>query len=137
MRILMVIALLVGLGGRASAFSETDRAAVQNVIEQQLGAFLRDDAATAYSFASPGIKEMFPTEEIFMRMVREGYAPVYRSRSHSFGELKETAAGLTQSLDIIDAAGEFWTATYTLQQQPDGSWKITACHLQKKPGESV
>jgi hypothetical protein len=137
MRILMVIALLVGIGGRASAFSETDRAAVQNVIEQQLGAFLRDDAATAYSFASPGIKAMFPTEEIFMRMVREGYAPVYRSRSHAFGELKETAAGLTQSVDIVDAAGEFWTATYTLQQQPDGSWKITACHLQKKPGESV
>ena len=105
------------------------------MIENQLQAFLRDDSAAAYSFAAPGIKTLFPTEQIFMELVRRGYQPIYRSGSHSFKGLKETAAGLEQTVDVVDAAGEFWTAIYTLQQQPDGSWKIASCVLVKKPGE--
>lgn len=119
----------------AYAFSDGDRAAIQHAIADQLDAFLADDGAAAYSHAAPNITARFPTPEIFMDLVRQGYQPVYRSRSHEFGDLKETAAGLEQRVDIVDAAGEFWTAVYTLQQQPDGSWKITGCFLVKKPGE--
>jgi len=133
--LLLSLALLLGLNGAAAAFSEADRASVQSVITQQLDAFLADDGATAYSFAAPNIKSLFPTEEIFMNMVRNGYPPVYRPRSRSFGELKETARGLEQSVELVDADGVFWTALYTLEQQPDGSWKITSCVLLKKPGE--
>ena len=135
MRLFAALLVALGLTGTAAAFNEADRAAVQSVIVQQLNAFLADDAAAAYSFAAPGIRQMFPTQEIFMELVRRGYQPVYRSRSHSFGELKETASGLEQIVDIVDAAGEFWTARYTLEKQPDGSWKITSCVLLKKPGE--
>ncbi len=135
MRFLFAIPLLLGLSGPASAFTDADRTAVQGVIQQQLNAFLADDSAAAYSFAAPNIRQMFPTEEIFMNLVRQGYAPVYRSSSHTFRDLKETADGLEQIVDIVDASGQFWTARYTLQQQPDGSWKITGCSLLKKPGE--
>jgi hypothetical protein len=134
-RIVVAILFVLGLNGVATAFTDSDRAAVQAVITQQLNASLADDGSTAYSFAAPGIKAMFPTEEIFMELVRRGYQPVYRSRSHSFGELKETATGLEQIVELVDANGEFWTARYTLEQQPDGSWKINSCVLLKKPGE--
>jgi hypothetical protein len=135
MRVLVLLLSILWAPGFAGAQSEADRAAVHSVIERQLDAFLADDAATAYSFASPGIKTLFPTKEIFMEMVRRGYAPVYRWRSHEFGALEASSAGLVQSVDIVDAAGEFWTAVYTLQRQADGSWKITGCYLVKKPGE--
>jgi hypothetical protein len=136
MRILLKLVVLLSIGfGPAAAQSEADHAAIQRTIQQQLDAFLIDDAATAYSFAAPNIRTMFPTQDIFMELVRRGYQPVYRSRSHEFGELKETALGLEQTVDIVDQAGEFWTAVYTLQMQPDGSWKITSCVLVKKPGE--
>jgi hypothetical protein len=132
-RIVVAILFVLGLNGVATAFTDSDRAGVQAVITQQLNAFLADDGPTAYSFAAPGIKAMFPTED--MELVRRGYQPVYRSRSHSFGEMNETAAGLEQIVDLVDANGEFWTARYTLEQQPDGSWKINSCVLLKKPGE--
>jgi ketosteroid isomerase-like protein len=135
MRILLIFAVVFGLTGTAAAQSEADRSAVQAVIGQQLDAFLSDDAATAYSFAAPNIQTMFPTQDRFMELVQQGYQPVYRSRSRTFGELKETAMGLEQTVDLVDAAGEFWTAVYTLQRQPDGSWKISSCVLVKKPGE--
>jgi hypothetical protein len=135
MRVLFALLFAVVLHGAAAAFTDADRASVQNTITQQLNAFLADDGPSAYSFAAPSIQTMFPTQEIFMELVRRGYQPVYRSRSHTFGELKETAAGLEQIVDIVDAGGEFWTARYTLERQPDGSWKITGCTLLKKPGE--
>ena len=135
MRVLLVLLALFGFSNAAAAFSDADRATVQGVIESQIRAFLRDDAATAYSFASPGIKDMFPRDEDFMRMVQQGYPQVYRPRSYEFGELVEKPGGLEQTVEIVDGDGVYWSALYTLAQQPDGSWKITACFIQKKPGE--
>ena len=138
MRVLLVVLTIVfGTSGAARAASDSDRAAVQSVIEQQLHAFLADDAATAYSFAGPAIRAMFPTQDIFMNMVRQGYPPVYRPQSYDFGLLEETSTGLRQIVDIVDASGVGWTASYTVAKQPDGSWKITSCTLIEKPGESV
>ena len=133
MRILLVLLVMAGLSGAASAFSDTDRAAIQSTIEQQLQAFLSDDGARAYSFAAPNIKQLFPSEAIFMEMVQRGYQPVYRPRSYSFGKLTETGDSLEQIVDIVDAAGAFWVALYTLAQF-DGAWRITGCYLLKKPG---
>ena len=135
MRVLPALVVVLGLATPAFAFTDADKAAIQGTIASQLDAFLADDGSTAYSYAAPNIQTAFPTQEIFMELVRRGYQPVYRSRSRSFGELRETAMGLEQIVDIVDANGEFWTARYTLQQQPDGSWKISSCVLLKKPGE--
>jgi hypothetical protein len=116
------------------AQGDADRTAVQAVIEQQIQAFLRDDGETAYSFAAPSIQQMFPTADIFMEMVRGGYQPVYRPRSHVFGELKASGGGLEQVVEIVDADGEYWTAHYTLELI-DGAWRITGCYLEKAPGK--
>jgi Domain of unknown function (DUF4864) len=135
MRILLFLLVVLGLSGPATALSDGDRAAIQNTIERQLQAFLADDGAAAYSFAAPSIKAIFPTVDSFMAMVRQGYQPVYRPRSYSFGELKDVPGDLEQFVDIVDADGVFWTAVYTLEQQPDRSWKITGCYLVKKPDQ--
>ena len=134
MRVLLVLLAMLGFSTPAGAFSDAERAAVQNAIEQQLQAFLRDDGATAYSFAAPSIKSMFPTEEIFMQMVQRGYPQVYRPRAYQFQELVEKGGHLEQTVEIVDGDGVFWSALYTLERQPDGSWKITGCYIVKKPG---
>ena len=135
MRILLVPLLTLGLLGPASAFSEADRTAVQNTILTQLNAFLADDAATAYSFAAPNIRMMYPTEDMFMRMVQQGYPQVYRPRQHAFGETRDTERGIEQFVDIVDGEGRYWTARYTLELQEDGTWRITGCYIVEKPGE--
>ncbi len=135
MRIVLVLLVVLGIVGPAAAVSDGDRAAIQSTIDGQLQAFLADDGATAYSFAAPGIQAMFPTVESFMSMVQNGYQPVYRPGSYSFGVLKEEGGRIEQYVDIVDGKGEFWTARYTLEQQPDGSWKIAGCSLVRKPGK--
>lgn len=129
MRVLLVL-IFVLLGG-ASARATNDVAAAQGVIRAQEQAFVRGDAAAAYSYAAPAIRELFPTPDIFMSMVQNGYAPVYRHKSFEFGDSKSEGNSISQRVHIVDANGEAWEALYTLEQQSDGSYEITGCSLLK------
>ena len=132
-----VALLLIGLlAFIPAARAGDDVAAAQNVIRSQEQAFGRDDAATAYSFAAPAIRQLFPRPEIFMDMVQNSYAPVYRHKSFEFGESRAAGGRIAQRVHIIDANGEAWEALYTLEQQPDGSLKITGCSLLKAGQEA-
>ncbi|MDH2399786.1 DUF4864 domain-containing protein [Bradyrhizobium sp. SSUT18] len=124
MRVLLVLifALLGGASARAG-----DVAVAQGVIRAQEQAFVRDDAAGAYSHAAPAIREIFPAPDIFMSMVQNGYAPVYRHKSFEFGDSKSEGNRVSQHVQIVDANGEAWEALYTLEQQSDGIYKITGC----------
>jgi hypothetical protein len=113
-----------------------DVATAQDIIRAQEQAFGRDDARAAYSYAAPAIREIFPTPEIFMSMVQNGYPPVYRHKSFEFGDSKSDGSRIAQHVHIIDANGEAWEALYTLEQQADGSYKITGCSL-LKAGQAV
>jgi hypothetical protein len=120
----------------AAPAAADDVAAAQNVIRSQEQAFSRDDAAAAYSYAAPVIQKLFPQADIFLFMVQNSYAPVYRHRSFEFGEARTEGNWVAQRVHIVDANGETWEALYTLEQQADGSFKITGCTL-LKAGEAV
>jgi hypothetical protein len=126
---ILLVALLTGLGAPARAGD--DVAAAQSIIRAQVDAFSRDDAETAYSYAAPAIRSMFPQADIFLALVKQRYAPVYRHRSFEFGEAKVSDGKIAQRVHIVDADGGAWEALYTLEQQPDGSVKITGCVLLK------
>jgi hypothetical protein len=135
MRALVVLATFL-LTLATPARAADDIAAAQGVISAQVEAFSRDDAAAAYSYAAPAIRQIFPRADIFMSMVQQGYAPVYRHKSFEFGEARVEGGTIAQRVHIIDANGEAWEALYTLEQQPDGSLKITGCSL-LKAGQAV
>lgn len=134
MRAILLVAFLIGLGWPVHAAD--DVAAAQATIRDQVEAFSRDDAAAAYSYAAPAIHGMFPRADIFMNMVRNSYAPVYRHKSFEFGEARLSDGTIAQQVHIIDADGVPWEALYTLEQQQDGSLKITGCVLMKA-GQAV
>jgi Domain of unknown function (DUF4864) len=128
----MLAALMLLLG--AVAALSTARAAdadqqARALIQRQLDAFARDDAAGAYALASPGIKSIFTDSAIFMEMVRTQYAPVYHHRSAAFGAFLANGDEASQDLTIVDDNNEVWTAIYKLARQPDGSWLINGCLL--------
>ena len=126
--IVLLLALLFGLA--VPAFAD-DVVTAQGIIRAQEQAFRRDDAAAAYSHAAPEIRQLFPQADIFLQMVQQAYPPVYRHRRFEFGEARAAQGRIAQRVHIIDADGEAWEALYTLEQQPDGSWKITGCSLLK------
>jgi hypothetical protein len=131
--LVLLVVFLIGLGSPAFA---DDVAAAQSVIRAQEQAFGRGDAIAAYSHAAPAIQQIFPQADIFLQMVQQAYPPVYRHKSFEFGEARAAGGQIAQRVHIVDGNGEAWEALYTLEQQPDGSLKITGCSL-LKAGQAV
>ena len=123
---------------RAQADMEAaDVQGIRRVIEQQIDAFKRDDGNRAFSFGAPAIRKIFPTAEIFMRMVSQKYQPVYRPRSFAFDALTRIDGRLVQPMRVVGPDGVPVTALYIMERQPDGSWKIGGCVLTREAGKGV
>jgi len=141
MRQLTKIVLIMGLvwlvSAPARAQSDADRAAVKQVITEQIAAFRQDDAATAYSYAAPSIKMMFPSPDRFMEMVRTGYGAVYRPQSFDFGPLDKADGQLVQPVRLVGPDGQPMVALYVMEQQEDGAWKIAGVYMLKGSGETA
>ncbi len=130
--LLALVALILGFA--ASAFgqdvSPADRSTIRDVIQAQVDAFRRDDGAGAFGYASPAIRGMFGTPEIFMDMVRQGYPPVYRPQVFDFREIVTVNGQVTQKVHVVGPDGRPVTAYYPMTQLPDGTWRINGCYLQ-------
>lgn len=104
--------------------------AAQDSISAQLKAFRAGDDATAYGYAAPNVKRIFPTLDTFMGMVTSGYKPVHKPQSFSFGKSEETSpTAIIQQVLIVGPDGKDYEAVYTLELQPDGVWRITGVSL--------
>jgi hypothetical protein len=132
LRLIALLGLMVAFAGTARAGEPTaaDRAAIREIIQQQIEAFRRDDGEAAFGFASPAIRGMFGASDVFMDMVRSGYRPVYRPRNFEFGALVTLDGKPTQKVDIVGPDGRPVVALYVMTQLPDGSWRIDGCYLQ-------
>ena len=131
--LLVVLPLTHGHAANHRVMSETERRAIQEVIESQLAAFQRDDGAAAFSYASPTIQRKFQSPEIFMSMVRSGYRAVYRPQQVEFRDLRLVDGVPTQEIVFVGPDNQVVTAVYLMQQQADGSWKINGVYLLKAP----
>jgi hypothetical protein len=120
-----------------STLAAPDQQAIHQVVQSQLDAFQRDDAAAAYSYATPMIREKFGDARNFLQMVKQGYTPVYRPKSVNFDKLVDTEYGPDQILRLIGPDGHAYTAHYMMQKQPDGTWMINGCYLTRSEDQNV
>ncbi len=114
-----------------------DQAAIRGMIENQLAAFQRDDGQTAFSYASPTIKQLFGTPERFMSMVRSGYPAVYRPQATEFRKLHQDGAALVQEIRFIGPDGKPVIALYSVIKGPDGRWLIDGVIIVPAPEQAV
>jgi hypothetical protein len=135
--VLCLAAVMAPLAAAAQSLGANDKAAIVSVIEQQLDAFQRDDGGEAFSYASPMIQGMFGTPDRFMDMVRNGYPQVYRPQAYEFQGLDLSTGEPVQDVYMVGPDGEEVIARYTMERQPDGSWRINGCILTEAPGTSV
>jgi hypothetical protein len=106
-----------------------DWQAIRKVIGDQLQALKAGDGAKAMTFAAPGIRVQFGTPENFLRMVREGYAPLLEARHTQFLEGALIEGATIQPLRLVLADNTVLVALYQMQKQPDGRWRIAGCAL--------
>ena len=109
---------------------------IEATVEAQIDAFLKDDFARAYSFASPGIQRLFGNHQRFGQMVRNGYPMVWRPADVRFLALREVGGALWQTVLIRDRAGRMHLLDYQMVQV-DGSWRIKGVHILREPDTGV
>ncbi|MGF1611725.1 MAG: DUF4864 domain-containing protein [Kiloniellales bacterium] len=134
--LLLLAPLALGVQG-ADGLSPAEGGAIRQVIQSQLDAFQRDDGASAFSYASPGIQRKFGNPATFMEMVRSGYAAVYRPREVEFRELRTSGSTVQQEVLFVGPDGKAVIAVYTMEKQPDGSWRINGVYFLAAPDETV
>lgn len=130
----LIAALLISLCLALPASAQNKE--IEAVIGSQIEAFLADDFVTAFTFASPTIRDIFRTPENFGAMVRGGYPMVWRPSEVTFLELHEKDGALWQMVQITDAAGAVHYLDYQMVSLENG-WKINAVQLLKAPGLSA
>jgi hypothetical protein len=137
--LLAVFMLLSGLapGAMAAPPSDADRQQFQSLIGDQIAAFRRDDFSAAFGMASPAIQGLFMNPDGFSRMVKGAFQPVYRPRSVTFGPALDSPTGPLQRVFLVGPDGKAWVAEYTMQRQPDGTWRINGCRLLEDNGASI
>ena len=126
--------LALALCGTAMAQDATDPAtgmAIRRVIAAQIEAFRRHDGAAALAFASPGIVFRFGDGPHFLDMVRTAYPAVFAPRSFSFGALLTDAGTVEQKVEFVGPDGQAAVGVYDMEREPDGSWRIAGCALEK------
>jgi hypothetical protein len=140
-RLLSLLGLLAVLAAFPAlaqpAVSEADRSTIRDIIRSQVEAFRRDDGEAAFGYASPTIRGLFGTSDVFMDMVRQGYRPVYRPRVFDFAEIVSLHGQITQKVHVIGPDGRPVTAFYPMTRLPDGTWRIDGCYLQAPEDRSA
>ncbi|MGF6230397.1 hypothetical protein QFZ27_004352 [Inquilinus ginsengisoli] len=123
--------------GNSTVVGNADGPAIVGVIQKQLEAFQADRAAEAFGYASPDIQHLFGTADNFLAMVRQGYPPVYRPRSVDFRELVTSEGRIVQKVLFVGPDGVPVIAEYFMERQPDGSWRIDGCRLDRGGDQSA
>ena len=135
MSIALALAGLVAAISTPASAEESDLGVqARAVITQQITAFLNDDAKTAYSFASPEIKSVFPNAERFFDMVKRTYAPVFRPGNYAFGRNSLSKDGTVAFQEVLISApdGKDWAVYYELKRQRDGNFAINGVRMKRE-----
>ena len=106
---------------------------IEDTIQSQVDAFLVDDFAEAFTFASPMIQGMFGSPERFGAMVRQGYPMVWRPAEVEFLELRDERGVPVQRVRMRDAEGREHFLDYFMIRGETG-WRINGVSLVPAPG---
>lgn len=129
--LILALSLMVALA--PSGRAQDSGAEIRAVISDQIAAFEADDFEAAFGFASPNIRRMFGTSEVFGQMVRNGYPMVWRPADVRFSGLASRNGRPVQSVLVTDQAGALHVLDYEMVPGADG-WQINGVWLREASG---
>ena len=125
------LGLFLALAAAPAFAHEAGGMEARAVIQRQLDAFQRNDAAAAFALASPGLKETYTDPRRFMESVRSGNTPFFKRRMIEYHDFVAAGDDAAQSVVVVDDDSSVWTVVYKLARQPNGSWLIDGVILVK------
>ena len=109
---------------------------IAQVIRDQIAAFQVDDFETAFTYASPMIRQLFGTSERFGQMVQQGYPMVWRPADVTMLDQRQMGASVIQRVQIRDGFGRVHLLDYQMVAAENG-WQINGVQLLRAPEVGV
>ncbi|MDD9720322.1 DUF4864 domain-containing protein [Sulfitobacter sp. PR48] len=109
---------------------------IEGTINSQFEAFKADDFATAFTYATPSLQQLFQSPQNFQRMVTQGYPMVWRPAEVRYLELRERGGSMWQKVQITDAKGFTHNLDYKMEET-DMGWRIGAVQILDAPGATA
>ena len=133
MRRLVLAAVLAMTAATTPLLAQQEgKTGIEGTIRGQIDAFLADDFAKAFTFASPLIQGMFGNPDNFGMMVRQGYPMVWRPSDVRFLDLRESGGRQYQRVQILDQLGVPYIAEYEMIETAEG-WQINGVRIERAP----
>lgn len=123
----LVLSLFLAFGAKAQ---EAD---IQNTITSQIEAFKADDFETAFTFATPSLRQLFQSPQNFQRMVTQGYPMVWRPAQVTYLDLRQENGAFVQTVEIVDGEGATHLLAYRMEPTGEG-WRIGGVQILQAPG---
>jgi hypothetical protein len=120
-------AVSLQMKARAESLTASDVQQVQAVVMAQFKAFSEEDADAAFATATPEVRKSVGDPRRFMALVRGNYPMVYRPAGFGFLAPAVDKDHVVQLVAIRDGDDKTWLALYTLERQPDNTWRIGGC----------
>lgn len=140
----VLLAMFIGLGllGGQAAWAElpeeADREEIRGVIDAQLKAFRDRDDAAAFQYAAPALQTYFGNPAAFVSIVQAQYQPIYSHKEAQFQQMVELPGGIpAQEVYLVGRNDEAVIATYAMEQQADGEWRIGGVLLRPAEGQPL
>ena len=121
---------------KADNFSDAAILETQNIIENQIQAFISEDSERAFSYAAPMIKLRFNNADEFMSMVKSYYEPVYNPKQYYFINSKYLENSIYHQLQVVSQSNVSYLATYSLIKENE-KWKISGCAVYPMQQQSI
>jgi hypothetical protein len=112
---------------RAETLSAPEVQQVQAVVSAQLKAFSQEDAEAAFAAATPEVRKSVGDPARFLALVRGNYPMVYHPAGFAFLKPELEQDLVLQAVALRDEDDKTWLAMFTLERQPDNSWRIGHC----------
>jgi hypothetical protein len=136
--LIMALALpLSSSNALAEPLTPVDVQAIQTVVKSHLEALAEDDAARAFSSATSATRSQLGSPENFLQLIKDEYAPIYRSRHPIFSAPEVIGDQTIQMVRITDASNHVWVALFRMEREEDESWKIAGCELLETTSVSI
>lgn len=121
----------------ARDFSRSERHEMRVLVQSYLWAISNRQADLLFLTAAESVTSIYSTPEALMRRMTQIHRPALRGSLVRFDGVGIQDGLPVQNVYIKDELGRQWWASYLLEKQADGRWKIAGCLIMPAPGQIV
>lgn len=125
------------LSPETKAMDAQERSAIRVVVQSYLWALANQQSQLLSLTASSSVTSAYASPEALLAKMTLVHKPIVAGSLERFDGLKSDGGKTVQGVYIRDEHGRQWLASYFLEKDASGLWKIAGCTIMPAPGQVV